>query len=258
MFARQAVALAALVGLTACGGGGALEATRIGSAASAGDGSGINYDPNTQELVVGGAGGQVYELVNVAGLPSHFDSFRYLVPNAGNYIIAGQTPSGGGQAASWVGYSIVFDSRAFYQLERFSPTVLPGPDAGTVGYSGSYAGQYSRVQSNGTQSFGHVFGNANMTVDFADSSVSGFITDRERSDGLQATQVRLVATEIVDGAFVGETLGGAFVGGTALPGDYQGLFVGSQGQEVVGAVQFEYGFDGSFYTESGAMVVTSD
>ncbi len=97
-----------------------------------------------------------------------------------------------------------------------------------------------------------------MNVDFADSSVSGFITERQRSDGLPATQVRLVAADIVDGAFVGETRGGAFVGGTAAQGDYQGLIVGSQGQEVVGAVQFVHGFEGSVYTESGAMILSSD
>ncbi|MEO0905028.1 MAG: hypothetical protein AAFX89_09725, partial [Pseudomonadota bacterium] len=189
--------------------------------------------------------------LDIAGLPGGFDSFTL---GEDIYFIAGRTPSEGGEVVS----GVFANGATLYDIARLSPTNLPGPDAGTVDYAGSYAGQYRRLQSNGTISFGHVFGNANMDVDFADSSASGFITERERSDGLPATQVRLVDAQIIDGVFFGETRGGAFVGGTAAAGDYQGFIVGSQGQEIVGAVQFVHGFEGSVYSESGSMILNSD
>ena len=137
-----------------------------------------------------------------------------------------------------------------YALDRLSETTLPGVDSGTVIYAGQYAGQY---QTSGPQ-YGHIFGDATLTVNFADLEIFGTVTNRANTGGLAADDIALQVTALDNGAFTGTSTGGALSGAISQGGTYMGLLTGPDGNEAIAHVTIRSTLEGVFYNESGAII----
>jgi len=217
------------------------------------------YDPNNQTLEKVAADGSIpREFVTVFGLPSSFDAFwtedASSSPQTLTLATAGRTPSGGGQVVS----EIMRNGDRFYSLERLSPTLLPGSDAGAMRYSGDYGGMFLRTAQDGSKTLSLMFGDVEIDVEFMTSNVSGTISGRQSSAGALAGDVTLTATNLVDGGFGGTAAGGSFPGGSLGEGEYNGLMVGPNGEELVGNIALRY-FSGEFsYSEFGSIIAIAE
>jgi hypothetical protein len=122
--------------------------------------------------------------------------------------------------------------------ERLTDTVLP--TAGRATYFGTYAGVLGDPEDNRFEDLGLIRGNAQLTADFGAGTFSGRIADRIDSNRQNYDPVDLTETtiDLVNGSVGGPTSGGlaSDLGYTGVRGSYTGLFVGSDGQEVVGGM----------------------
>ncbi len=150
--------------------------------------------------------------------------------------IYGTTSTGAGNAVIFSVSPIVGGYNGF---ERLTPTELP--TSGTAVYSGDYAGQFSAI--NGFKDASYVTGSVTLEANFVNLVVNGSITDRQDSTGVQLTDVVLEQGNIVDGEFLGTVNGGLVdAPNFAKPFDtvYEGMFVGGNGQEVVGGLTIRH------------------
>ncbi|SFR31910.1 hypothetical protein SAMN04488005_0207 [Yoonia tamlensis] len=183
--------------------------------------------------------GWYYYPDTLAGVPADFSV--YLQTTEG-YLLRGTTS--GGEV-------IIVDNGA--QLTRTGTTVIPATG------SAAYSGTYGAIVVDGSRDLSPetVSGTATLTVNFAYDSVTGMITNRVFDGTTAADDVTLNLTDLVDGAFVGSTSGGALNSGglVAADGTYTGLIVGPNGEAIVGAVTISHAGPNTF-TEQGGMVLT--
>ena len=143
---------------------------------------------------------------------------------------------------------------AWYDVNDLTASI---PTLGLVEYLGNYAGTIT-FQNN--PSLATTSGIVTMQVDFTDSRLKGFITDRsiDGSDGLisptpTATLNDLVLNDTVisDGSFEGTVNSYDEDGAVVETGTYQGFFGGSDAAVVGGLVQAVgvYDFDGAEDTD---------
>ncbi len=190
-------------------------------------------------------------------VPDNFTAFA----NGSASIVAfhGVTPSGGGTTTVYsTGNGVAIGAFA----QRLDDTRLP--DAGSVGYSGQYAGIY-RVESSNSNGF-TISGNVQLTADFDDGSIDGAITSRvarqEDNETFGMSDVTLQNTTLAGGGFVGTTSGGDLlslrdISGGVRDGDYAGLIVGETGDEIVGNINLQHTLSGTvFAQEVGAFIAT--
>lgn len=135
---------------------------------------------------------------------------------------------------------------AWYDVDELIASI---PDEGLVEYAGGYAGT---LTFDGNGSLATTSGNVSMQVDFTDSRLKGFITDRTLenvdlvsptiTDAAQAEpaflpNLVLNDTAITGGAFSGTVNSYDDEGAVVESGTYQGFFGGSDGAVVGGLVQ---------------------
>lgn len=192
------------------------------------------------QLTAGGIADTYDTPVNVPELNSAFHSFRN--EDGSGYALLARTASGAGL--------VMTTTNIPWQLERLTPT--PKRDE-PVSYAGPYAGQYERVV--GGTSFGHMIGQARVDLDFGTETFDARISERENSGGLEAEDVVFRSV----GSLAGRSLslnvdGGAFVGGSGGTGQMRIITVGSEGQEVIGAVTISHELNGARYRENGGFI----
>ena len=138
---------------------------------------------------------------------------------------------------------------AWYDVNDLTQSI---PTLGLVEYSGDYAGT---LTFDGNSGLALTDGAVSMQVDFTDSKLKGFITDRDIVDttlapGITNTELPnlvLNDTTITDGSFEGTVNSYDTDGSVIESGTYQGFFGGSDASVVGGLVQAigEFDFDGA-------------
>jgi hypothetical protein len=166
--------------------------------------------------------------LRIAGTPR--DGFAGYVGSRGSgRAIIGEAPALGARALLLLSSSNGLGVEGT-RLERLTETTVP------VSGSAIYLGSYSGTLRGGPGMTGDVI----LTADFAQSVVSGAITNRKY---LSADIDALVLSEapLVSGAFSGETSGGSRpIYSEGSTGAYEGLIVGADGEGVVGAVRITH------------------
>ncbi|MEO0931296.1 MAG: hypothetical protein AAFY14_11710, partial [Pseudomonadota bacterium] len=193
---------------------------------------------------------QAFDEVTITGMPDGFNSYYVDRLSKPYHILRGLTPSGQGEIFLEPGSTTgMTDSTTV--LSRLGETTLP--DSGMVTYTGTYAGLYSVVGQ--PETAGHMFGRAQLELDFASNTLSGLIDQRANSGGQAATDITLELGAMADGSFSGTTTGGAFASGySSAPGTYGGLIVGQNGEEAIGQATV-YHNGATDYVETGGFIV---
>lgn len=166
-----------------------------------------------------------------------------------------ETSSGGGYAAvTALAVADGFAGIAGGKFARLSDTELP--DDGTATFTGKYAGYI--VGTDFFKAERLLAGDVELTADFDDGEISGVISNRFNQIKPEKTLGDMVlnATDIDDAGFAGTTTGGAFNDGTASvsDGSYSGLFVGEDGEEIVGGVSVQHVRSGTDLVEVGVFI----
>lgn len=214
----------------------------------------VEYDEGTDTLTIT-ANGTTETLDNVP-LP-YAERFKFYSTELGpNVVYAGfaETDSGSGFAGFGSSETSGMDF-AGSLYGRDGETKVPG--SGSATYTGGYSGFL--VDTDNDQVV-IVTGDLTLEADFDDLTVSGEIIDRRVDEGGPGgfADVTLNSTEITSSAgFSGTTSGGKIMvvtGATVGNGVYEGLFVDSDGGEVVGSVTIDHLIEGDDYVEVGAFV----
>lgn len=213
----------------------------------------VTYDSET-ELVTISDGENSLEMSDVGFSPAP----GFTVYNTGNtFAVFGLTSSGAGFASATASNAgDVFGGAVGGAYGRLSDTEMP--NSGSATYSGSY--QAVLAYETNSDAFDLVRGSIDMTADFDANSISGKITERVGLNE-EFADVTLNSADIQAGAFSGTTTGGELLGNqvySAENGSYSGLFVGANGQEIVGGVMIEQGFFGDDFVEVGAFILESE
>lgn len=168
----------------------------------------------------------LYEATFVEALPGGGSSFTRTTRMGGLRAV---TPSGNGQAVILSGFG------NYSAVSRLSDTTMP--TTGTAGYTGDYAAFFNGIRGDKESSF--ITGRVSLDADFQNGVIRGMVTDRVDNAGDSFANVTLGDATIVGGAFSGPVTGGEILteGKTVTNiRTYDGLFVGPNGEEIVGGV----------------------
>lgn len=182
------------------------------------------------------------------GTPAAFQEYS----TSSGFVAYGVTNSGAGYAAAALSdTNRVLGGVAGAAFGRLTDTEMP--DNGSATYTGSYEGVLG--DSGDYEPYNIlVIGDVEMTADFDTNNISGTISNRlQFGDGDTLDDVTLNMTSIENGGFIGKTSGGDFPGASGSPsqGEYSGMFVGANGQEIVGGLLIEH----TDFVEAGAFIL---
>ena len=146
------------------------------------------------------------------------------------------------------GYQNFGYTGAWYDVDDLTQSI---PTLGLVEYTGGYAGTLT-FEGNGQLAL--TDGTVTMEVDFTDSKLKGFITDRDivdttlagaitAGDGPELADLVLNDTTITDGSFEGTVASYDDEGAVIESGTYQGFFGGDEASVIGGLVQAVGEFD---------------
>ncbi len=215
-------------------------------------------------------------------------------PSTTNVLRDGQVVSNAGDTQLWSGLSAVTardnntqitarassgQSYAFYSATNGLTNDKAGgvfgrnvetklPTTGAARFTGDYKALVIREFRTPNQYVNFLInGDSTIDVDLDKSTVSGSITNRVFSNGLNDTIARTGrniadvtlnnATLNSDGSFSGTTTGGRFNANpnwTAEVGVFGGVVGGKTGEEAVGGVQISHGSSGTTYEERGVFL----
>lgn len=185
-----------------------------------------------------------FNVTPIANGIDHFDSYQSEFGDE-QYVVFGETDSGAG---------MVFVSPIDIQVARLTDTTLQ--TQGTSTYTGSYA---SILIDNSNIVQDHIFGDAEITVDFDSELTNGSISSRRSTSGANAEDILFEASQLLDGGTQGITSGGTLGDGftTADDGIFIMLIVGDEGQEATGLVAIEHNYStgATVYNEFGGFVL---
>ncbi len=244
---RPALGIVAIGSLVACSGSGGSSGSGVGpspevSSLTGSPATEYEFDADNNRVLLGNpVATQVAaeEATIEVTVPENFNAYQGTERDI--FAFRGVTPSGNGVTTIYAaGADAASLTGAF--AERAGPETVV-PDTGIVNYDGQYAGVIRSLEGD---SVSHaVSGTATMTASFADGQVSGVISDRVATLLSLTTiqtdlaDIELQTTSIENGGFAGTTTGGGFP--TVLgfefdtdQGNYSGLFVGADGEEIVG------------------------
>lgn len=167
------------------------------------------------------------------------------------YIAYGETSSGAGYASSIISETArALGGVVGGAFGRLSETEMP--NSGSATYTGAYEGWLG--DGSDFEAYALVLGDVEMTANFDNNDISGTISNREvYSEDETLDDVTLNLASIESGGFTGTTTGGDLTGSAGAPsqGDYSGMFVGADGQEIVGGLMIDHDGD----VEAGAFIL---
>jgi len=207
------------------------------------------FDSSSQTLTMVTDGGATVNF----GMPG-FTSRDFLIYNINDgFARLAETEDGGGFVILAAGD--VADGIATQEIRRIGVTNLP--TEGSVEYAGSYIALV--VMTDGTDPFNSTVGDADLTVDFAASEVSGSITGRTTGmEPLDDVTFQIAALG-ADGAFSGATdqVSATISSNTSTgTGTYTGMITDADASSAVGTLTIDYaGGTWNGATELGIFVV---
>jgi len=227
--------------LASCGGGSNSTTRDVGILPS---GFAATLDGATDEVVLTLDGVEVARLPNTGAAAPGFTGYM----DGSELALYAETISGDG-AVFVVSSSTANLGLAGVQVARLGDTDLPS--SGSATFNGDYAGLFVDET---LQAFTVTTGDAQLTADFGNASISGEITNRVV--GGAADDVQLLPTAITSaGAFSGTATGGGIPGSTVVSsGAYVGLIVGDTGTEIVGGLTITHVGLADFFYEIGGFV----
>ncbi len=221
----------------------------------------MTYDEVADTITVAGSAGTV--VLNPTGV---INGFQFYQGYSGAWTngVRRETNSGGGVVTLVTSpdFTSIVPNTIFDMIngsvERTSDTTLPSAD------TADYAGDYVAIYTVSGRDYSPMYGDANFAANFGEGTMSGSITNRgfEYIGGIDIDDITLEAAQIEDGVFSGVASGGAInttfssaQAGTVTGGEYTGMVVGPNGEELVGAVKLDHLTTGNAeYTEIGGFV----
>ena len=257
--------IVAISALTACGPDVASNTVSVSPASGpfVGDRFTVSKTAGGDIYVDFGGGGVTYPVTNPTDIPGFVrfaDQAIGTDPNVVGYVVeTADTVAlvvGTNTAAPTPTIGIAYSGAAFARS-----TAAEVPTTGSATYSGNYAG----LISDGAGVASVMSGNVALSANFAGSTVSGAISNREETsrDGTRGSisspkSLDLAGIIGAAGNFSGTATGGEFADGTTTSGgQFVGMFGGDGGNEAVGAVTIEHQ-DGGTYTEVGVFFFFAD
>ena len=238
--------------LTACSGGGGGTATAPtvvtvpALSQTAGDTEvAVEVSPGGDTITVTKSGGP--EATSTLSAPD-VGTYRTVFDDVGDYTFA-FVSTGDGSVAGGATYEDGAEQTHGVFYERIGDTDLP--TTGSATFTGDYLAMLIDPATGGTLIGAGITGNASLTVDFAESTVSGEITDRGvyslvsgdpfgSVSGVDPMMLELTSLSAT-GTFIGDASGGAITSGMSVStisasSFYSGLVAGADAGEAVGAV----------------------